>query len=186
MDYTALSNLCDGMAVDLGAAECHGLLCGLICASPDAQGEDWLALLDETEHAVHAGPDAQQRQQLLLLYEQTEQQLQADDFSLELLLPDDDEPLQHRTRALVEWCQGFLYGAGNGRISLETDLSDDVREILADFSEISRASYDSDEDNDEDEAAYIELVEYIRGAVMLIFTELHTREAVSHGDQTLH
>ena len=186
MDYTTLSNLCDGMALDIGAAECHGLLCGLICTSPGAQGEDWLALLDDTEHSARSGPDTQERQQLLLLYEQTEAQLQADDFSLQLLLPEDDEPLHYRTRALVEWCQGFLYGAGNGRVSLENDLSDDVREIMADFSEISRASYDSDEDNDEDEAAYIELVEYIRGAVMLIFTELHTREPVHHGNPTLH
>ena len=186
MDYSALNNLCDGMALDIGAAECHGLLCGMICASPDAQGADWLALLDETENAAQSVLDSQQRQQLLQLYEQTEQQLKADDFSLELLLPDDDEPLQHRTRAIVEWCQGFLYGAGNGRISLETELSDDVREILTDFSEISRASYEGDEDNDEDEAAYIELVEYIRGAVMLIFTELQTLMPVPRGNQTLH
>ena len=186
MNYSALNNLCESLALDIGAAECHGLLCGLICVSPDARAEDWLQLLEENSGDSQVSFSTGDRQQLTALFRHTEQQLQADDFSLQLLLPDDDEPLQQRTLALVDWCQGFLYGAGNGQISLDDDTSDDIREILADFSEISRASYEGQDDNDEDEAAYTELVEYIRGAVMLIFTELHSRKPVMQGNHTLH
>ena len=40
--------------------------------------------------------------------------LRGDEMEFELLLPDDDAPLEQRATALSQWCQGFLYGFGTG------------------------------------------------------------------------
>lgn len=46
-----------------------------------------------------------------------------------------------------------------------------MQEILHDFSEITRATVTPDEHDIEDEAAYVELVEFVRASVQLLFEE---------------
>jgi uncharacterized protein YgfB (UPF0149 family) len=49
-----------------------------------------------------------------------------------------------------------------------------VREILADFKEIARAVGDDAAAGEDDEAAWAELVEFVRVSVQLVFDELAT------------
>jgi uncharacterized protein YgfB (UPF0149 family) len=96
----------------------------------------------------------------------------------QLLLPDDDDDLGERTDALATWCLGFVYGLAAGGISEESELPEDTKELLMDFIEISRAGNDlGDQDDDsasdeEDELAFMEIVEYVRTGVLLINEEL--------------
>ena len=46
------------------------------------------------------------------LYQETREQLQNEDFGLELLLPDESDDFGLRLLGLSGWCQGFLYGIG--------------------------------------------------------------------------
>ncbi|MES0328506.1 MAG: UPF0149 family protein, partial [Gammaproteobacteria bacterium] len=99
-----------------------------------------------------------------------------------MLLPEDDEDLMDRTEALANWCQGFVYGLAAGGISDDTKLPGDAQEILMDFVEISRAGYNIGDDDvievsettEEDELAFVEVVEYVRTGVLLINEELQT------------
>lgn len=152
------------------AAECHGALCGVLCA-PEADAEMWLA-------RVLGGidPDATDvralRFELLALAADLRQKLRAGDLAFAPLLPDDETPLADRTGALGEWCEGFLFGVGTARISEFDRLPPGVQEVIRDVVEIARVGVAVDGD-ESDEAAYAELVEYLRAGVQLVYDELN-------------
>jgi uncharacterized protein YgfB (UPF0149 family) len=91
------------------------------------------------------------------------------------LLPPDDRPLSLRADGLADWCSGFMHGLGEaaasgaGRDVLGGEV---MREIMEDFAEIARVTLGDDETDLEAEAAYTELVEFVRVSVQLVFEEL--------------
>lgn len=154
----------------MDASECHGSLCGVLCA-PEADAEAWLAAaLDGIDPT--AGGVRELRFDLLALAAEMRQQLRAGDMAFSPLLPDDDEPLVDRAGALGEWCEGFLFGVGNARIGDFDRLPPAVQEVIRDLIEIARVGVPSDGDEG-DEAAYTELVEYLRAGVQLVYDELN-------------
>lgn len=158
-----------GTAYD--AAECHGTVCGVLCAGA-AGGDAWLAHIMEEA----SGPDAALsncRRDLLALRDLSRSLLQAGTLEFTPLLPDDDTGLAERTAALGEWCQGFLYGLGLAGERLQLDaLPDEAGEVLRDMGQIAQAGFEGDADDEEDEAAYVEIVEYVRVGVQLLYEEL--------------
>jgi hypothetical protein len=93
-------------------------------------------------------------------------------MEFELLLPPDERFIEVRTAALAQWCQGFLYGLGAGSVPDASELPGDTGELVRDFGEISRAGVDATQDEESNEAAYTELVEFVRVGVQLLFEEL--------------
>ena len=106
------------------------------------------------------------------LFTATAAALRQPDMEFELLLPADELPIDVRTAALAQWCQGFLYGLGAGAVPDASELPGDAGEVVRDFGEISRAGVDSTQDEESNEAAYTELVEFVRVGVQLLFEEL--------------
>lgn len=168
----------------MGAAEAHGVLCGILCARGSIELSEWIdhvlgdqeqgnVLLHDTVH------------QLSELHQMTMEQINDDFGQFNLLLPDDEDDLVDRTEALADWCQGFVYGLAAGGISEKSELPIDTKEILLDFIEISRAGHgetEADDDDDlmateEDEQAFVEVVEYVRTAVLLVNEELQPLQA---------
>lgn len=161
----------------MGAAESHGVLCGMLCARGAIELSDWIGhVLGEQEEGNVLMHETVHR--LSELHQMTMEKV--NDFSGEffMLLPDDDYDLLDRTEALANWCQGFVYGLAAGGISQDSKLPEDTTEILQDFVEISRAGYAEDDEQleitEEDEQAFVEVVEYVRAGVMLINEELQT------------
>ena len=149
------------------AAEAHGTLAGCLCATAGYRLEDWLReILPEGRAAPEAAASLEE------LYTATTAALLQPDMELELLLPDDEQPIEARTAALAQWCQGFLYGLGAGAVSDASELPGDAGELVRDFIEISRAGVDAAQDEEANEAAYAELVEFVRVGVQLLFEEL--------------
>ncbi len=181
IDYPALVALMARVGYDDEAAAFHGSLCGALCRQkPDEV--DPVALLDEPE----TSPDADDRQALLDLRDQTVGALTDLQSAFAPLLPDDDLSLADRATALGAWCEGFLYGIA-GRIKLNLrDCSEEVREIVKDFTEFTRSSLDSGDDDEGEENAYAELVEYIRVGAQLVFMELHPRHGAPGASPTIH
>jgi uncharacterized protein len=149
------------------AAEAHGTLAGCLCATSGYRLEDWLR---EILPEGRASPET--TAMLEELFTATAGALLQPDMELELLLPADDQPIDARTAALAQWCQGFLYGLGAGGITDDAGLPGDAGEIVRDFTEISRAGVDATQDEESNEAAYAELVEFVRVGVQLLFEEL--------------
>jgi hypothetical protein len=156
-------------AGQMPADEAHGLLCGLLCARGGQVAAHWLELIAE---AQCDDADPVRRELLRRLHDETLEALQAGDMRFQPMLPDDQCGVAERAAALARWCQGFLYGLGVGR--LPRALPVNVREILADFKEIARAVGDDAAAGEDDEAAWAELVEFVRVSVQLVFDELAT------------
>lgn len=161
------------------AAECHGTLCGIVCAAA-ATGDGWLEnVLDES--AAGNAPAAECRQLLLDLSEDTRALLCAPDMGFYPLLPADDLPLPQRVAALGEWCRGFLYGLSMGRTpGVLENLADEAGEVLRDMTEIARVGIEAQDSDEQDENAYTEIVEYVRVGVQLLFEELNPPQPGAH------
>jgi len=149
------------------AAEAHGTLAGCLCATAGYRLEDWLReILPEGSAAPAA------RAALEDVFNATAGALIQPDMEFEPLLPADDQPIDVRTAALAHWCLGFLYGLGAGSITDASELPGDAGEVVRDFIEISRAGVDAAQDEESNEAAYAELVEFVRVGTQLLFEEL--------------
>lgn len=155
-----------------GVTEAHGSLCGLTCVLGPRAGALWVAgLMEEGGAPADAGDDV-----LTQLVAFTTEALAAGEMAFTPLLPPDDRPLAARAEGLADWCAGFMHGLGeaSGGAALRGALGAPVaREIMEDFAEISRVTLGEDETELEAEAAYAELVEFVRVSVQLLFEELH-------------
>ncbi len=165
--------------ISVAAAEVQGLLCGLLCALGGDVRERWLGELFNAEATgIETLPAPQDM--LGRLYTQTAAGLEDPELGFSPLLPDDAQPLSQRAQAVNDWCQGFLYGLGVAGGKAQRVLSDEGKEMLRDFSEITRMDAASVEASEENEQALTEVIEFIRVAVMLVYAELAARrESVS-------
>ena len=96
-------------------------------------------------------------------------------MSFQPLLPDDAEALMQRVDALAQWCQGFNHGlfvAARTSAAEDEIRSGNTAEIVSDFAEMAQVAVGPDEADAEGEAAYAELVEYVRVSVQLVYEEL--------------
>jgi uncharacterized protein YgfB (UPF0149 family) len=141
------------------------------------------SLFEDTEIAL----DARGRSDLNRVTDETLAALADTELGFMPVLPPDDAALTERARALGAWCEGFLHGlASRSRLDLEA-CSEEVREIVKDFAQFTRASFAAADDLEVEESAYAELVEYIRVGVQLVFVELHPRgDSGLHDRPTLH
>ena len=156
---------------DSSASEAHGMLSGTICAAGKTAPGLWLEyLLGEDNTLSAAARDSSDM--LLTLQSELLRQLNDDAFGFELLLPPDDVPLSLRTETLSQWCAGFLYGLALGGFREDVAMPDSVSEVMKDLYEISHARFDYDLMDESDETAYMEIVEYVRMGVLLLYEEL--------------
>lgn len=166
--YTEVANALNKSPAKLSAAQAHGVMCGLLCATNDQAGTLWLTIIfgDKKKHK----PDEVLHQ----LYEESYQQLNDFSFEFSLLLPEEEVDINQRAEALGLWCQGFLTGLDQAKVPIQNRAPDEITEALNDLIEIAKVNYGDIVDNEEDETAYFELVEYVRLAVLMIFQELRS------------
>jgi len=165
-------------------AELHGLLCGRIGGGEQLSEDELVATVAEF---LDVAPERVEDLGDMLpeLYRFSVGQISSSGFEFSPLLPDDDFSLNERLASLGEWCQGFLFGLGNSGLSVETELTGDIADALGDLASISHVGGLEDEnDAEEDEVSYSELVEYVRVAVLLIYAELNVTE--DNGSRTIH
>lgn len=188
MNLSRLNTAFRRLGIASDASENHGILCGLLCAQGYARQDEWIYRMRGESAGSFPAPEdeslGQEWEVLRGLYEQTTRCLHETGFVFDLLLPDEDQPLTVRAESLGAWCRGFLYGLGIGGIEDYTVLPDDVQEITRDVVAISQASADAEDEADE--AAYMELVEYLRAGVTLVFEELEAERKTATGDKVIH
>jgi uncharacterized protein len=166
-DYAHLQQLLEREHSLADAAEAHGTLAGCLCAVSGYRLDDWLKEILPEGRAGGAAAA-----QLAEVFRDTASALREPGMEFRLLLPEDEEPIEARTAALAQWCQGFLYGLGAGTIPDPAQLPGEVGEIVRDFVEITRAGVDSAQSEESNESAYAELVEFVRVGGQLLFEEL--------------
>lgn len=184
IDYFDLGRALKSLGFNLDAAEYHGALCGMLCVQDDPPEN--LGLDTDPPADANAVPAA--RELLQHLRHDSLDHLSDPESGFAPLLPDDDEALNLRVDALAQWCQGFLYGLATKPALDLNEATPELREVVNDLIQISRAGVEQDEDPDEDadENAYMELVEYVRAGVQLVFLELRPAEEAPETSGTLH
>jgi yecA family protein len=170
LDYYELGDALAGAQTSADAAACHGLLAGLVCATGFTEPKIWVTQIFE-EYDPKDRLQAEAFKQLQALCEQTQAQINSEDLDFELLLPDDEDALHDRTEALGSWCGSFLSGLGLAGLE-QSQLSQEVTELLDDLTQIARVDFDLDAPDEEDLAAFEEVVEYVRIGVLFINEEL--------------
>ncbi len=154
------------------AAECHGVLCGILCASGSSDMQRWVRHLFEartTDREISAGA-------LKLLHDVhqcTLSEINHETLSFTMLLPAQTETIDVRISGLADWCSGFSLGLIMGGLNDKMLVSDDVREFVEDVQYISDASFSESGDNPEQaEQSFTEIEEYVRMGVLLLNEEL--------------
>ncbi|GAC13200.1 UPF0149 family protein [Aliiglaciecola lipolytica] len=184
LNYEELSTLLEQHNILTDASEVHGIFCGMLSGGMPLESQDWSTPLNDSINQGDSLPQKVQ-EQLTVLYNNTCQQLLEADFTLNLCMPDDSAPINERGKALINWVQGFMLGFGFHQADL-TACSDDVKEALEDFYEISRMDETMPE-NEEAERALFEVVEYVRVSCMLCFNELgHSADQAQTEPKTVH
>lgn len=148
-------------ALAMTASELHGALCGWL-AGGGAATRDWPAkvLVDAAlETPAEHSPFDQLR-------EASAAQFGDRSFGFELLLPEADASLAVRSGALFDWCRGFL-GAFGLAAGAKPPLSEEGAEALADLAKLA-AAQPQDEGDEDDEAALVEIEEFVRVAALLL------------------
>ncbi|KRW61395.1 YecA/YgfB family protein [Pseudomonas sp. TTU2014-080ASC] len=163
--YTAFATLLSSSGYTVSPAELHGLLLGRSCAGAGFDAEPWL---QEATELLGSELQDNVRQALIGLQEMVKGELNSTDVTLVLLLPGDDAALAERTTALGQWCQGFL--AGFGLTARDSALSAEAMEVLQDLSAIAQIQ-DALDESEDGENDYMEVMEYLRVAPLLLFSE---------------
>ena len=143
------------------SSELQGALLGWLAGGGSADG-NWLAAV----MADPALPQPAADSPLQRLREHAVEQLDARNFALDLLVADEDASLAERSGSLFDWCRGFLGGFGLSA-GANPPLSDEGREVLADIAKLAAAA-PQDEGDEDDEAALVEIAEFIRVAALLL------------------
>jgi yecA family protein len=180
-DYSRIEGALNAIGLDLGASEIHGVICGLVCAGTSQSHIDWMAALfqDWPQEDLLA---REARELIGELYYVTRDQIGNDDLTFMPYLPDDDQPLSARGKALSAWCEGYLYGLGMSGVT-DQQLKGDAGEALQDISHFTRLDYESLESGDATEQAYAELQEFLKVVTLLIWGDLSDVREHAHGEE---
>jgi uncharacterized protein YgfB (UPF0149 family) len=168
VDFEQIETMFYELRVDSSPSAYHGFLCGRIAAGAAtidelvALSNDWLTLDEERAAAA----DDPLRDLIAVVVDGVSD----NGFSFQLLLPSDELPLAERLSATGEWCGAFLSGVGEG-LGGAFNVTEEGRETLEDLAAIAQVSTDLQGDDDE-ERDYVELCEYIRVAVQLLYDDL--------------
>jgi hypothetical protein len=185
VDHDELDDALRRCGSNWDAAQTHGLLTGRLAIAGVVAGPEWLLqVLDGTDES---SADRIACQKMLDgLYQSTYWQLSERLSEFVPLLPDDQTDAALRTAAMAHWSEGFLHGlvsAQHGDALRDRLAAEPLSDIIRDMLQITRAELDEATDAETNEAAYIELVEYLRVAAQLAYEELaDIRHAGSQSD----
>lgn len=182
LDFDAACDLLLPLGMLQGPSELHGFLSGQLCGGARLGAEHWW---QKAKEMLDIDVDFDQESILYFagLYQETLDVLKEDDYAFQLLLPDDESDLEQRVMAMSQWCHGFLIGFGSAGIDPNTAFSKDQADGLRDLAAIVQAGMDDELDEDEQEADYIELVEYVRVLALNFFEDNKTAK---ESDKTVH
>jgi uncharacterized protein len=181
--FTQITEVLEEAELFTSASEVHGILSGFICGGIVLDSKSWLTHFNDV---VNEGMGLPKKAKMLVssIYTQVVSQFTDDGLGFNLLLPDDDKPLDDRCESMSQWAQGFLVGFGMVQSAL-SEASEEVQELIKDIRDISLVSFDFEQEDEESEIAYAEIVEYLRVGAMLCFNHF-SRKSRAPASKTIH
>lgn len=179
-DWQEAADVLLGVGLTLNPSELHGAATGLLAAGAalDTEGQRDGALgLLEKALAVDLHGDAADFSTRLLAA--TLSAVRDTDFAFSPLLPDDDEAFDTRLISLGRWAAGFLTGftqAVSAADAGSEPVAPTTAESLKDFAAIAQVDI-AEEESDDNEREFEELVEYLRVAALNMVTDALSHQA---------
>ena len=175
MNYEYIDQIRQKAGISIDMSGYHGKISAYLCC--DSMKTE--TLLPEEINADESSLSSEAmklRTVLLSLIIETLEKLNDSEMTFYPLLSPDTEPLIDKTLSLSSWCQGFIDGFGLTIAQKNTSIypidQDIIGEIIEDFSQISKLTSASVMNQDGEELAYMEVVEYVRVSTQLIFEEM--------------
>jgi len=181
--FSQITELLEEAELFTSASELHGILSGFICGGIDLDSKGWLPHLNDViNEGMGLPPKAKKLANAI--HAQIVSQVTDDGLGFSLLVPNDEQPLDDRCDAMSQWAQGFLLGFGMVQQALN-QATEEIQELIKDIRDISQVSLDFEEENEEFEIAYAEIVEYLRIGAMLCFNHF-SRKPSTPEIKTIH
>ncbi len=168
-DYETLEDRLLVANITLTPAYIHGIMLGVLCLGEEELAFAWEHTKSELPPLENLSIESDQMFESLFLLSAAH--LKDLEQGVMPLLPDEEAALPERLAAMSEWCEGFLFGVNVGigiakvLIPLEA-----ITEILEDFASIKDIIIE-EECSEENEKAYLELVEFVRVGALLVHAE---------------
>ncbi len=175
-DYDELADQVAWVCDSFSLSYVHGVITAYLCFDLPFDVEEWLGSQVEINLTSRLSEISEQdiqvaREALLNLHQVSLKNLQNEEMGFDLLLPNDDEEMGYRAAALSDWSRGFI--EVHESINTELDLSDDAADALVYLNQIIDLEICSeDAEEEEEEKAYFEIVEFVRLSSVLLYLEL--------------
>lgn len=187
MDREEIEQTLAKLNVEMDASECQGLLVGLMIAKGNVSAaEVQQALIPSLEAGNLLAQEAMKQIQQFM--RSTQAQLADSSCAFNPMLADDSDNMDDKLDMLSAWVQGFLMGLAHGGIKDYSKLPAEAAEFAEDMVDMAQVnSYELEEDEEANEEAYMELVEYLRTGILLMNELMHPTQAAPLTEQpTLH
>ncbi|MBQ4811753.1 hypothetical protein A7985_13425 [Pseudoalteromonas luteoviolacea] len=182
-DYQQAQLLLEKHGIFVAPSEVHGTISGILACGLNIDEKEYLGLLSDVFNDGQ-GFGVELKVFLAELYKLVVEHFNDPEYTFEVYLPQEEEALIDRANALVAWVSGFLLGFGLKQKDYGK-LSADVKEVISDFSEITKLDTHFD-DTEEDKQAFHEVVEYIRVSALLCFAEMGREQGDASTSKTVH
>ncbi|TDR16833.1 UPF0149 family protein [Marinicella litoralis] len=151
-------------------SELHAQASAVLCVNKQTPFEQWLKGISE-DYCIEQPDDANLRHVMSAVFDYAKEQLAKDDYSFQLLLPQEEFDLAERIEVLSDWVATFLSGLGTAGFVSEA-LSPDCKEFINDMDKIARID-NTIEGLEAEELDFIEITEYIRSGIMILYVEMN-------------
>lgn len=170
-DFEELEHLLFAANTPFSPAQIHGLMVALLCVSLQPYQMSWQHLQQELGFLKDEKSYLCKSFHELFLATATD--LYGPEEMVHLFLPDEYASLCERLDGLSQWCEGFLRGIKLASIKKEQwQKLPSLQEVVKDFIKFKEISLqDADEESEQKEKDYQQIIEFIRVAVLLVHAE---------------
>jgi len=177
MDRVEIEQALARLNVEMDASECEGLLVGLLLAKgsvTDAEVQQALAVVVDSTNLL-----AQEAfKKIVKFVHELVAQLADSTCVFNPLLGEDSDSMADKLDLLSAWVQGLLMGLAHGGIEDYSRLPGEAAEFAEDMVDMAQVNgYELEEDEEANEEAYMELVEYLRTGILLMNELMHPTQA---------
>ena len=151
-------------------SELHAQASAVLCVNKQTSFDQWLKNITE-DYCVENPDDANLRHVMSAVFDYAKEQLAKDDYSYQLLLPQDEFNLAERIEVLSDWVSTFLSALGTAGFVSES-LGAECKEFIHDLDKIARID-NTIEGLEAEELDFIEITEYIRSGILILYVEMN-------------
>jgi len=154
----------------LSATEINGFVTGMVCGGLSWKDEDCQVNLQQVLNEGEA-LSADLLSIISKSFTETKQNLEQGIMQWKLAIEEGPESLTERLKSLSLWSEGWLLGFGHGLDSGKA--TNEAIEVMGDIKNISQVDFElaEDEEDEEMEKAYVEILEHLKVSVEMLFLE---------------